>query len=96
VAMGIPEEEARYYQSEFELGHPIVAVEAGDRREEALLILRTNGAYDITTPRGTSDPNAQARTSTPNAPPQTDESMGRPQTYETQPRQTDTWDDRNA
>ena len=96
VAMGVPEEEARYYQSEFELGHSIVTVEAGDRREDALVILRGNGAYDVTTPRGTYDPNAQARTTTPNAPPETDDSMVRPETYETQPRQTDTWDDRNA
>ena len=114
VAMGVPEEEARYYQSEFELGHPIVTVEAGDRREDALVILRANGAYDVTTPRGTHDPNAQARTTTPNAPqgtydpnaqaetttphaPQgTDDAMERPETDETQPRQTDTGDDRNA
>ncbi|TMD65315.1 MAG: hypothetical protein E6I91_10165 [Chloroflexi bacterium] len=68
VAMGVPEEEARYYQSEFELGHTIVTVDAGDRREDALATLRENGAYDITTPRGTSDPNAQAGTTTPNAP----------------------------
>ena len=68
VATGVPEEEARYYQSEFELGHPIVTVEAGDRREDALVILRANGAYDVTTPRGTHDPNAQARTTTPNVP----------------------------
>ena len=96
VAMGVPEEEARYYQSEFELGHSIVTAEASDRREDALVILRSNGAYDITTPRGTYHPNAQARTTTPNAPPETDDSMVHPETYETQPRQTDTWDDRNA
>jgi hypothetical protein len=96
VAMGLPEEEARYYQSELELGHAIVTVEAGDRREDALVILRSNGAYDITTPRGTYDPNAQAGTTTPNAPPDTDDATVRPETYETQPRQTDTWDDRNA
>ena len=96
VAMGVPEEEARYYQSEFELGHPIVTVEAGDRREDALVILRANGAYDVTTPRGTHDPNAQAETTTPHAPQGTDDAMERPETDETQPRQTDTGDDRNA
>src|SRR5437868_2112775 len=96
VAMGVPEEEARYYQSEFELGHPIVTVEAGDRREDALVILRANGAYDVTTPRGTHDPNAQARTTTPHAPQGTDDAMERPETDETQPRQTDAGDDRNA
>ncbi|HEX6552602.1 MAG TPA: hypothetical protein VF026_07555 [Ktedonobacteraceae bacterium] len=96
VAMGVPEEEARYYQSEFELGHPIVTVEAGDRREDALVILRANGAYDFTTPRGTHDPNAQAETTTPNAPQEADDSMVRPETSDTQPRQTGTGDDRNA
>jgi len=96
VAMGVPEEEARYYQSEFELGHPIVTVEAGDRQEDALVILRANGAYDVTTPRGTYDPNAQAETTTPNVPQGTDDAMHRPETDETQPRQTDTGDDRNA
>ena len=52
VSMGVPEEEARYYQSELELGRSIVTVEAGDRREDALEILRSNGGYDATTRRG--------------------------------------------
>ena len=52
VSMGLPEEEARYYQSELELGRTIVTVEAGDRREDALEILRSNGGYDATTRRG--------------------------------------------
>src|SRR5207302_8687313 len=109
-----PEEADHYLQSESGVGHPIVTVEAGDLREDALVILSATGAYDVTTPRGTHDPNAQARTTTPNAPqgtydpnaqaetttpnvPQgTDDAMERPETYETQPRQTDTGDDRNA
>ena len=52
VSMGVPEEEARYYQSELELGRSIVTVEAGDRREDALEILRSNGGYDATTRGG--------------------------------------------
>ena len=52
VSMGVPEEEARYYQSELELGRSIVTVEAGDRREDALEILRSNGGYDATIRRG--------------------------------------------
>ena len=52
VSMGVPEEEARYYQGELELGRTIVTVEAGDRREDALEILRSNGGYDTTTRRG--------------------------------------------
>ena len=49
VSMGVPEEEARYYQGELELGRTIVTVEAGDRREDALEILHSNGGYDATT-----------------------------------------------
>ena len=49
VSMGVPEEEARYYQGELELGRSIVTVEAGDRREDAIEILRSNGGYDSTT-----------------------------------------------
>ena len=49
VSMGVPEDEARYYQGELELGRTIVTVEAGDRREDALEILRSNGGYDATT-----------------------------------------------
>ncbi len=52
VSMGVPEEEARYYQGELELGRSIVTVEAGDRREDAIEILRSNGGYDATTRRG--------------------------------------------
>jgi len=52
VSMGVPEEEARYYQGELELGRTIVTVEAGDRREDALEILRSNGGYDATTRGG--------------------------------------------
>jgi hypothetical protein len=52
VSMGVPEEEARYYQGELKLGRSIVTVEAGDRREDAIEILRSNGGYDATTRRG--------------------------------------------
>lgn len=52
TGMGIPEEEARYYQSEFEAGRIIVTVNAQGRQQEALDILRRNGAYDASTRRG--------------------------------------------
>ena len=45
VGMGVPEEEARYYQGEFESGRVLVTVEAGDRYDEANEILRTHGGY---------------------------------------------------
>jgi hypothetical protein len=44
---GVPEEEARYYQGEFEAGRTIVTVKADGRYEEAMAILRRHGAYDI-------------------------------------------------
>lgn len=52
TSMGVPEEEARYYQGEFEAGRTIVTVQAGDRQQEAIAILRRNGAYDATTQGG--------------------------------------------
>ena len=47
--MGVPEEEARYYQGEFEQGRTIVTVRADGRQQEAIDILRRHGAYDATT-----------------------------------------------
>jgi len=44
--MGVPEEEAQYYDQEFRSGRTIVTVQAGNRREEAMDILRRDGAYD--------------------------------------------------
>jgi hypothetical protein len=44
---GIPEEEAKYYQSEFEAGRTIVTVKADGRYDEAMAILRCHGAYDM-------------------------------------------------
>jgi len=49
VGAGLPEHEAKYYQSEFEAGRTIVTVQAGDRVDEATAILRGNGAYDMST-----------------------------------------------
>jgi len=52
TGMGIPEEEARFYENEFQSGRTIVTVKAGERQQETLDILRRDGAYDATT-RGT-------------------------------------------
>ena len=46
---GIPEEEARYYQGEFEAGRTLVTVTADGRYDEAVVILRRHGAYDMQT-----------------------------------------------
>jgi len=49
VGAGIPENEANYYQSEFESGRTIVTVNADGRADEVTAILRRNGAYDMNT-----------------------------------------------
>ncbi|HMB06470.1 MAG TPA: DUF2934 domain-containing protein, partial [Isosphaeraceae bacterium] len=46
---GIPEEEARYYQGEFEVGRTLVIVTVDGRYDEAAAILHRHGAYDIHT-----------------------------------------------
>jgi len=46
---GVPEEEARYYQGEFEAGRTIVTVKADGRYDDALAVLRRHGAYDAHT-----------------------------------------------
>jgi hypothetical protein len=56
--IGVPEEEARYYQGEFEAGRVIVTVRADGREREARDILRQNGARDATDRAGSYDPNA--------------------------------------
>ena len=45
VGMAIPEEEARYYQGEVETGRTLVTIKADGRYNEAIDILRSNGAY---------------------------------------------------
>jgi len=49
VGAGVPEHEAKYYESEFQAGRTIVTVQAGDRAAEATEILRGRGAYDMST-----------------------------------------------
>jgi hypothetical protein len=49
VGAGIPEEEAHYYQTEFEAGRIIVTIKADGRFDEATAILRRHGAYDMHT-----------------------------------------------
>jgi len=43
--MGIPEEEANYYQNEFEAGRVLVTVYAPNHQQQVLDILRRSGAY---------------------------------------------------
>jgi hypothetical protein len=46
MSIGVPEEEARYYQKELEKGYSIVTVKATSGYDDALAILRRNGAYN--------------------------------------------------
>ena len=45
--LGVPEEEADYYQNELDAGRVIVTVQADGRQQDARVILESNGAYDI-------------------------------------------------
>jgi outer membrane lipoprotein SlyB len=46
--LGLPENEARYYETEFNAGRTLVTVQAGDRTQEAESILRANGGRQPT------------------------------------------------
>lgn len=47
IGLGIPEEEANYYDREFQAGRVVVTVDAGIRLQEAQAILADNGGYDM-------------------------------------------------
>jgi uncharacterized protein (TIGR02271 family) len=47
VGMGIPEEEAKYYEGEVKSGRTLVTVRADGRSAEATQLLRHHGAYDM-------------------------------------------------
>jgi len=47
VGLGIPEEEARYYEGEIKAGRTLVTVRAGNRYDEVRSLFLQNGAYDM-------------------------------------------------
>jgi len=47
IGAGVPEEEARYYEGEFNTGRVLVTVRPGDRYDEAREILYRHGGYDM-------------------------------------------------
>jgi hypothetical protein len=53
IGMGLPEEEAQYYEGEFQSGRTLVTVNAGARYGEAWSILQRHGAYSRETAAGT-------------------------------------------
>ena len=50
IGMGIPEEDARYYQEELEAGRTIVTVQAEERQDEVITLLRCHGGREATPP----------------------------------------------
>ncbi len=49
AGMGMSDEEVAYYHGRFEMGHALVSVRVGERRQQAVDVLRRNGAYDMVT-----------------------------------------------
>ncbi|HEV7282341.1 MAG TPA: YsnF/AvaK domain-containing protein [Pirellulaceae bacterium] len=47
VGMGVPNDEAEYYENEFRQGRTIVTVQSGDRFDEVRGVMRRFGAYDM-------------------------------------------------
>jgi hypothetical protein len=47
TGLGISEDEARFYEKEFESGRALVTVKAGSRAADAAMILRKHGGYDL-------------------------------------------------
>ena len=56
AGMGVPEEEASYYEGEVKSGRTLVTVRADGRFDEAQRILRQHGAYDIESGAGAAGP----------------------------------------
>lgn len=50
IGLGIPEDDAKYYESEVHGGRFLVTVEAGNRTAEAWSILHRSGGYNRTNP----------------------------------------------
>jgi hypothetical protein len=46
IGLGLPEDDAAYYDAEFRSGRTLVTVQAGDRYSEAMAILRAHGAVE--------------------------------------------------
>lgn len=66
AGLGIPEEEADYYENEFSAGRTLVTVKGSTRRDEAWSILQRHGAYDIETSGETSGRMTGSRTASGN------------------------------
>ena len=54
IGLGVPDDEAKYFEGEIKAGRTLVTVKAGSRYDEALNLLRQSGGYDMTVKRSTS------------------------------------------
>ncbi len=66
--MGVSNDEAQYYDNEYNNGRTIVSVNAGSRAEEAKTILDTNGAYNYGSRRGGTSSTASTYSTTTGTP----------------------------
>ena len=75
MRIGVPEQDAHFYQGELDSGHSILLSKAINNPEQALSILRQSGAYDIAfrmrnaqpaMTQGTYNPNTQQGAINPN------------------------------
>ncbi|HEY8666364.1 MAG TPA: hypothetical protein VIL86_06850 [Tepidisphaeraceae bacterium] len=63
AGLGISEEEALFYEREFNSGRAIVTVKCGPRTAEAARVLRAHGGYDMHSQSSLQTPNSSADTS---------------------------------
>ncbi len=69
MRIGVPEQDARNYQSELDAGHSIVLLKTVGSPEQALSILRQSGTYDLAFRLKTAQPTMAPETFNPNVPP---------------------------
>jgi hypothetical protein len=67
MKLGVPEQDAHYYQSQLDAGRAIVIVSAGGHLELALNFLRQSGAYDISARLRTAEASVPAGAPPPTA-----------------------------
>jgi len=64
IGMGIPEDEAQYYEDEFMQGRTLVTVSAGNRVNDVKTIIQRHGGYDKSTQRNTANYTATSQSKT--------------------------------
>jgi hypothetical protein len=69
-SLGVSEQDASFYQSELQVGHCLVLVNAPGYLEQALAILRQNGASDISARLRTAQPTVPAGRQEPDVRPE--------------------------